>query len=164
MGELPTDASGAFDGTVPVPAGLAPGDYTLQMNGYAADGAVRSLSIGVVVTPATAPAAAAPARQARATVYFAPASSALTDQAKATLAALARKAGKNTARTVTTGYVQPTTSTANDEELSTQRARSVAAYLRSIGVTGPSIAKGDGVAAQAGATARRAQVTITYRP
>ncbi len=65
---------------------------------------------------------------------------------------------------MTTGYVQPTTSTANDEELSTQRARSVAAYLRSIGVTGPSIAKGDGIAAQAGATARRAQVTITYRP
>lgn len=50
LGTVTTDTSGAFDGSVPVPAGIQPGSYTLQANGFAPDYSVRSLSIGVVVT------------------------------------------------------------------------------------------------------------------
>jgi hypothetical protein len=49
MGTLTTDANGVYSGRVPVPAGLRPGPYTVQVNGFAPDGSVRSLSIGVVV-------------------------------------------------------------------------------------------------------------------
>lgn len=49
LGTLNTDAQGAFTGSVPIPRGIEPGVYTLQANGYAPSGAVRSLSIGVRV-------------------------------------------------------------------------------------------------------------------
>jgi len=37
---------------VPVPSGITPGAQILQVNGFAQDGSVRSLSIGILVTPA----------------------------------------------------------------------------------------------------------------
>ena len=60
------------------------------------------------------------------------------------------------------GYVQGTSFTDNDLELSTERARAVAAYLRGQGVKGRTV-RGEGVAPEAGAKARRVHVTITYR-
>ena len=54
-------------------------------------------------------------------------------------------------------------STSNDQSLSTQRARNVAAYLRSKGVKGAYQVRGDGVAGP-GNDARRVNITITYQP
>lgn len=61
------------------------------------------------------------------------------------------------------GYVQPTTTTENDQSLSTRRARKVARFLRSLGLTGVYLVRGDGVAQEYGATARRVNVTVSYR-
>ena len=53
--------------------------------------------------------------------------------------------------------------TSNDEALSTERARAVASYLRSLGLKGAYTVRGNGVAEQPGAKARRVGVTVEYR-
>jgi outer membrane protein OmpA-like peptidoglycan-associated protein len=120
---------------------------------------VRSLSLGVVVAT---PVAAAPKR-ATAKVYFESLSSVLTDEGMSTLKALVKKTGKKGVRTVSIGYVQGTTITANDEALSTQRAKNVAAYLKKLGLKGRFVVRGDGIAKESGALARRVNVTVTYQ-
>ena len=160
MGELPTDDAGAFAGSVPVPAGLTPGTYTLQMNGFAPSGSVRSLSIGVVVRPSVTVAAT---KRAKAYVFFEPLSSQISADGQATLQALVKKTGKAGVRSVVVGFVQGTTVTSNDEALSTERARAVASYLRSLGLKGAYTVRGNGVAEQPGAKARRVGVTVEYR-
>ena len=159
MGELATDSVGAFAGSVPVPGGIAPGSYTLQMNGFAPDGRVRSLSIGVIVKPAVK----AAMKKAKAMVFFDVMSPAVTPAGKAALRALVKKTGKSGVKSVMVGFVQGTSVTSNDLTLSLLRAKRVAAYLRSIGLKGAFALRGDGVAKQPGAVARRVNVTIEYR-
>ncbi|CAB4938931.1 unannotated protein [freshwater metagenome] len=160
MGELTTNASGAFSGTIPVPANLSPGTYTLQMNALAPSGVVRSLSIGVIVEKAVTQTSTV-----RANVRFAPLSSALDDTAKAQLRRVAAKAksGSGVVKSVIVGYVQPTASTSNDQRLSIARAQSVAAYLKSLGVKGVSGVRGGGKATTLGDKGRSVDVAITYR-
>ncbi|NQW73602.1 MAG: InlB B-repeat-containing protein [Actinobacteria bacterium] len=160
LGEVTTDSTGAFAGSVPIPAGVAPGVHTLQANGFAPDLSVRSLSIGVLVKPT---AIAVKANRATAKVYFESLSSVLTDEGMSTLKALVKKTGKKGVRTMSIGYVQGTTITANDEALSTQRAKNVAAYLKKLGLKGRFVVRGDGVAKESGALARRVNVTVTYQ-
>lgn len=159
LGTLTTNESGAYSGSLPIPAGITPGVYTLQASGFAPDGSVRSLSIGVQVRSAATKAATA---KSSARVYFAPLSTDLSASAKATLTSLAKRVGKRAVSSMVVGYVQPTSNTGNDQTLSTARAKKVAAYLRSQGVKGSFTVRGDGRAKDAGATARRVQVTITY--
>ena len=158
LGTVQTDANGSFKGQVPLPADIADGRHTLQSNGFTPDGTVRSLSLGVVVAT---PVVAAPKR-ASARVYFDPMSSVLTGDGMAMLKALVKKTGKKAVRTVSIGYVQGTTITANDEALSTQRAPNVATYLRKLGLKGRFVVRGDGIAKETGATARRVDVSVTY--
>jgi len=160
LGTLTTNGSGAYVGSVPVPASITPGVHTLQANGLAPDGAERSLNIGVLVKPTVV--ALRPAT-ASARVLFAPMSPQLGAQEKSTLQALVKQTGKQGVRVVSIGDVQPTTATANDQALSTQRARNVVAYLRMLGLKGEFVVRGDGVATQQGAAARRVNVTVTYR-
>jgi len=160
LGEVTTDAAGSFAGAVPIPPGIAPGVYTLQANGFAPDFSVRSLSLGVLVRPT-----AVRTSTARAQVYFDVLSPALDAKAKTTLRGVARTAtsGAGATRSVVVGYVQPTSASSNDGALSTARAQAVAAYLRSRGVKGVYVVRGDGKAKEAGATARRVNIAITYR-
>lgn len=160
LGEVTTDAAGSFAGAVPIPPGIKPGVYTLQANGFAPDFSVRSLSIGVLVKPTSVRTATA-----RAKVYFEVLSPVLDAQAKATLRTIARKAtsGPGAVRSVVVGYVQPTNASGNDQSLSSARAKAVATYLRSLGVKGVYVVRGDGKAEEAGATARRVNIAITYR-
>lgn len=65
-------------------------------------------------------------------------------------------------RSLAVGYVQPTSVTANDEKLSTERAKAVKAYLRSLGLKGPVKARGDGIAKETGAAGRKVIVSIRY--
>lgn len=159
LGSIDTDGSGSYKGSVRIPDGITPGDYVLQVNGFAPGGQVRNLSIGVVVE---AQKTAASTKSAKASVYFASMSPTLTDTGKATLKKVVRKTGKDVVKVVSIGFVQPTSSTGNDQSLSTARAKNVAAYLKSLGVKGQYVVRGDGRAKQTGATARRVEVTITY--
>ena len=160
LGEVTTDASGAFAGSVPIPAGLTPGVYTLQANGFAPDFSVRSLNVGVLVQPTAVRTATA-----RGQVYFDALSSALSDGAKATLRQIAKRAtsGAGVTRSVVVGYVQPTSISTNDQALSTARAQAVASFLRSQGVKGVYVVRGDGRAKQAGSKARRVNIAVTYQ-
>ena len=158
LGEVMTDATGAFAGAVPIPAGITPGVYTLQANGFAPDFSVRSLSIGVLVKSTAGRTATA-----RTKVYFDVLSPALDAKAKSQLRAIARKVRADAVRSVVVGYVQPTSIAGNDQSLSSARARAVAAYLRAQGVTGVYVVRGDGKAKETGALARRVNVAITYR-
>jgi hypothetical protein len=159
MGDLISDNAGVFAGDVPVPGGIAPGVYTLQMNGFAPDGRVRSLSIGVIVKPAII----VTNKKAKAAVFFEVLSSVVTDGGMATLRALVKSTGKAGVSNVMVGFVQGTKVTTNDLTLSTQRAKSVAAYLRFLGLKGAYVIRGDGVAKQPGAAARRVNVVIEYK-
>ena len=62
------DGPGACSGALPVPVGAQSGQQTLQVNGYASSGSVRSLSLGIQVTPARV----AMTCQAQVSVFFAP--------------------------------------------------------------------------------------------
>lgn len=69
LGDVAVGADGAFADRLPIPAGIAPGPHTIQLNGVAADGSVRTLSVGVVVraaavTPAVGRPSAAPRQPA----------------------------------------------------------------------------------------------------
>lgn len=158
LGQLMNNDQGSFAGDIPVPPGIKPGAYTLQMNGYGPDSSVRSLSIGVIVKPT-----AGRILTVRTAVFFDPLSPELSAASKKALAAVAKRARSGATKAVVVGYVQPTSITHNDESLSQQRARNVAAYLKSIGLGGTYLVSGDGVAKQTDATARRVNVIVTYR-
>ena len=158
LGTVQTDANGSFTGQVPLPADIADGRHTLQSNGFTPDGTVRSLSLGVVLaTPVVAT-----SKRATAKVYFESLSSVLTEEGMSTLKTLVKKTGKKGVRTVSIGYVQGTTITSNDEALSTQRAKNVAAYLKKLGLKGRFVVRGDGIAKESGPTARRVNISVTY--
>ena len=161
LGTVMTDANGSFRGSVPLPLDIQAGRHTLQTNGLAPNDAVRSLSLGVqVLAPAVK---TAKVRTAEATVYFSALSPKLDAADKKSLQALAAGRGKATTKIVAVGYVQPTATTSNDEKLSLERATAVASYLKSIGVKGVSVTRGDGIAKETGAAGRKAVVTITYK-
>lgn len=161
LGTVKTDANGLFRGSVPLPLDIPAGRHTLQANGLAPEGAVRSLSLGVQVQDKSTPTAAL--RTAKATVFFTAYSAALTTSAKKALRALAQGRARATTKIVSIGYVQPNNTTANDKSLSTQRAKAVAAYLRTLGVKGTITTRGDGIANQTGPAGRKAIVTLTFR-
>ncbi|MGV8965609.1 MAG: fibronectin type III domain-containing protein [Cellulomonas sp.] len=56
LGEVVVGADGSFAATLPLPAGVAAGEHTIQLNGVSQDEMVRSLSTGVVIqaVPASA--------------------------------------------------------------------------------------------------------------
>lgn len=159
LGQLTSDATGAYSGRISVPANLAPGQHTLQVNGFTTTGSVRSLNIGVVIR------AAKPVRVRAVTtrVFFAPLSAELSATSKATLRRLVKRTGRQMIKTVALGYVQPTARIDNNDSLSMQRARTLARYLRTLGLRGSYVTLGRGVAAQRGASARRVTVKVTYR-
>lgn len=160
LGTVATDASGAFQGSVPLPMDIPAGRHTLQANGFTPDGSVRSLSLGVQLQKTST---RATVQRANTTVYFAALSPRLDASAKQSLDALVEGRKKSVTRVVVNGFVQGNDTTANDKSLSLARAHAVARYLKSQGVTGSVVTRADGVAKETGAAGRKAVVTITYR-
>jgi len=156
LGTIRTDASGAFDGSVPVPMDVELGRHTLQANALGTDNKVRSLSLGVVLE-----APAKPVRTAKATVTFGALSTALTPQAKTALRSLAQKTKRTATGGFAVGYVQKDNNLANNASLSKQRAVEIVRFLKANGVTAPLTTRGNG-ALTAEATARMATVSVTY--
>ena len=158
LGELTADASGRFTGRLPVPGGLAPGAQTLQINGFAPDGSVRSLSVGVVVkTISAAPAV----KQARTSVQFARGSAILSRSGRAHLAALVRRTGKSGAMSVV-GFARGQKLTAGAKALSDARARAVASFLRTLGLKGTYAVRGVWVVGGPVSTGERVTVVVSY--
>lgn len=159
IGQLMANASGSYTGSLAIPANLQAGSATLQVNGFAQNGSVRSLNLGVTVS------ALKPVRMKVATtrVFFAPLSAELSPASKRALRKLVRRTGRDVIKTLAYGYVQPTARIDNDRSLSVQRAQMLVRFLRSIGVQGSFVSLGKGTARQQGASARRVDVKVVYR-
>jgi len=56
LGDVTVGIDGSFSAMLPIPDGVPPGPHTVQLNGVAADGSVRTLSVGVVVRAPEQPA------------------------------------------------------------------------------------------------------------
>ena len=157
IGALSTNDAGALQGDVPMPAGMAPGTYTLQMNALTPSGDVRSLSIGVLVR-------AAGNRErivsSTARVLFPKASAMLAPAEKADLRLLARTIGSSAVSVEAWGYVQKSDSPANDKSLSKSRARAVASFLRLLGVRGKYTVRGFGAG---GSNVKDRKVVLTVK-
>lgn len=162
VGDVLTNADGAFNGSVQIPTSVAPGRHTLQANGYTSGGEVRSLSLPVVVKENLDTAQTRTSTK-RASVFFAPLSARLNPRSQATLRALVRDVGSRARVTTVIGFVQPTPSTLNDIQLSTMRARAVSTFLRKSGLAGRLVLRGEGASTVAGAKGRRVDVRIAFQ-
>ena len=159
VGQLMTNASGSYAGSLPIPPNLPAGSATLQINGFDSSGTVRSLNLGVNIT-ALKPAGM---KVAMTRVFFAPLSAELSPASKRSLRKLVSRTGRDIIRATAYGYVQPTARIDNDESLSVKRARVLIRYLRSLGVQGSFTSIGRGTARQQGPKARRVTVKVVYR-
>ena len=159
LGVLRTDGEGRVRGEIALPRGLPSGTHTFQAVGYARDGLVRALSLGVLMSSEQAPAVRT--RVARATIHFTALSSRLSSGAQASLKRLARGPGRSAVRSIVVGYVQDSGVNSNDRALAVARAHTVAAYLQSMGVKG-SVAQRASSSHGSGWAGRKAVVTIRY--
>ncbi|MFM8349994.1 MAG: hypothetical protein ACKN9D_02915 [Actinomycetales bacterium] len=128
VGEVLTDASGTLNTRLPIPAGIAPGAYTLQMNALGPDGALRSLNVGVEVRQD-----ATTLLRQRATIAFTGSSGQLSNAAKRQLRQLSSRVPKDAVTAVT--IAQQSSAASTNGALSRRRAAAIAGYLRSLGVT-----------------------------
>jgi outer membrane protein OmpA-like peptidoglycan-associated protein len=156
LGTIRTDATGAFNGTVRVPATIEPGRHTLQVAALTADNKVRSLSLGVVLE---APAKAV--RTAKATVTFDSLSSTLTPKAKKALRSLAKKTKATATGGLAVGYVQRDGNPANNASLSRKRASEIVRFLKANGVMAPLGSRGNGAWTKQ-TNGRIANVSVSY--
>jgi outer membrane protein OmpA-like peptidoglycan-associated protein len=161
LGTFTVGPDGTFTGKVPIPAGLTPGRYVIQANGTTPNGVVRSTSVGILIGGSQV----AQRVKLKTTVYFEARSAVLDKKAKRKIARLAARVPNDgvVVRIRSVGFVQPESFTANDQRLSTKRARNVVRQLRKDGVRGPTVIRGNGQAKESGAKARRATVVVTYQ-
>ena len=160
LGTLPVDSAGAFHGRFMVPSVVKAGSHVLQSVGYAMDGSVLTVSMGVLLSRESGPHNTY--RVAKTTVFFDALSAQLSSTAKASLKTLAKGRALSATRTVVVGYVQPSGTSHNDQTLSTLRAKTIATYLRSLGLKGTVMSRGDGVSQESGAAGRKAVVALRY--
>ena len=153
MGVIRTDKNGNFTSSLAVPD-LATGGHTIQLNGLSPKGEVRSASVGVVVQPKTTVASGK--------VYFAYASSVLDAKAKATIAAIVKKAkaAKGNVFITIVGWAQPTANSKHHVALSNARAAAVASALKAAGVKGSYTVSGKGLATANVPASRYAEITV----
>jgi outer membrane protein OmpA-like peptidoglycan-associated protein len=157
LGTLTVDANGVFSGTVVIPKSVAAGIHHLQAVGYTADGAVRVLTLKVLLR-----ALASTKVKTSAVIDFKIGSALLTKAAKAKLRVVAKLLSGSKSNTIKiVGSVQRSKSDYNNRTLSRARARAVKAFLLKIGVRGKfTIVIDDSV--WASAKSRKAVLTANY--
>ncbi|HEY7823491.1 MAG TPA: OmpA family protein, partial [Acidimicrobiia bacterium] len=166
VGIVLTDENGAYTSLLELPEELELGDHTLQNSGTARNGQPLAVSAGLrIIAPgegSSAETETPETARADTTVYFGRGSSTLDSADKKKLDRLVRRVKDSAQRVRVTGYVQASSSTANDQSLSLARARSVARYLRSQGVDAKYTVRGRGVLDAPSDEARSARVTVVY--
>lgn len=132
LGVLSVNAQGELLGTLVLPAGVSPGNHTLQVNGLSTDGLVRSISLGVT--------AKEPSKQVQRVgtrVLFDSGRSELSGRARQSLKALAAQVtDKKKAVTIISAGLRSSGATASDRKLARQRADNVGSFLRDLGLRG----------------------------
>ena len=137
---------------------MSAGNHSLQINGYSANGKVRSISVGIKVIKKST------TKTKLVTVYFGIKSSKLSSKSKAKLnAAIKTIKAKKATRLTVKGYVQPWSPNRGDITLSGARAKAVKAYLKKKGVTTHITTVAKGRAVGLGASGRKAVLSIRYQ-
>jgi len=157
IGTVQTDSVGSFEGSFALPSGLEPGAHTVQVDGYAPDGTVRTANMPVLyATPKAA--------TAKLTVYFAPDSARLSAAARNALKLFvaAIPAAAEDVVGDTRGYVYPFGSKAHNLLISTARANNITAALIASGVKGSFSSAGLGRINVKSSTSRRVELTLNY--
>jgi outer membrane protein OmpA-like peptidoglycan-associated protein len=155
LGKVISDKDGNYAGSFPSPSGLEVGNHTVQLVGYLNDDSVATLSLPVLVVAASTSKVF--------TVFFEMGSAKIsTAQGKSLKSALLKTDRQKIVKIAIKGYVQKTVKQVNDKVLPQLRAKSVAAFLKGLGITiKPSLLSG-GYASELSASARRVEITITY--
>ncbi|MEN9989528.1 MAG: hypothetical protein RL508_507 [Actinomycetota bacterium] len=157
IGTVQTNAEGSFEGSFALPSGLEPGAHTVQVDGYAPDGSVRTANMPVLyATPKPG--------LAILTVFFTPDSTRLTAAAKASLRLLEASIPADAEDIVssTKGYVYPFGSRAHNLRISTARANNITAALIASGVKGSFSSAGLGRINVKAKSSRRVELKISY--
>jgi hypothetical protein len=135
LGNGDSSNTGRLAATIPIPAGLAQGDYALQLNGYDASASLVSVNVGVRVASDLAP--SVPASSMARTISFMPRSPRLTPSSRSSLRALVNSvAGSDSYAGRVTVFVS-TEPTRAELRLAQRRALTVKHLLEAQGATGP---------------------------
>jgi hypothetical protein len=157
VGVLTTDEFGVFNGSLPIPAGLAAGNHSLQLVGYSPDGTIRAITIPATVKPPVG-------KMLTTKLYFKADSSTVDQAATKGIKALAAKIGTSykSLKVGVVGFVLLSDPKSASKSLSLRRAQNVVSALKQTGLKGTFVARGGGVAMEKNSSARRVEITITY--
>lgn len=160
LGVFRSDSTGIVLGSAPVPAGIVPGVHHAQAAGSSASGQELRATVPVRVL---AKPLEARVQRIEATVYFDALDARVAADEKQIVDDLIAQVapGARRVRVSIAGFVQPNGSTANDMDLSSQRATVVGRYLRAHGVQGQYVMAGRGISSAPGAQGRQARIQIT---
>lgn len=161
LGTVTVNAQGAFDASLLVSPGLQAGAGTLQINGYAPNGAVRSTSIGLEIRKA----AMEDGTRVITKVFFASKSSDLTARDQRILTRFLAQVPKGAVvSTLFLGYAGPNaTNDVKATGISRNRATKTAEFMRSIGLRGDIYTSGEGRSKSDGKNGRKVIVKLNYR-
>ncbi len=164
LGAVMTDQFGNFTTTLPMPNSLPEGDHTFQAKGQTPESTERTAAIPITLVPATV---VNKPGSLRFEVYFGMNSPVVTKAEKARISKLVQFAMKKiaTGSKVTVevqGWVQPNPNPGDIKYLSTNRAKNVAAAIKSLGLKGAYTLKYPGLAKDNIPSARHASVIINW--
>jgi phosphodiesterase/alkaline phosphatase D-like protein len=159
IGNIVTDANGAFDASLPIRDYGLVGLHTIQVNGYSPDGLVRTANLPVIFRVTAV-------KSASASFTFNPDSSLITAKTLAAVKAFIKQIpkGATNVKIGAIGYIYSPIAKISKTEvaLSQARANAIVAQLKKLGLTGGFKAYGAGRSLPSNPTPRRVDVVISY--
>jgi phosphodiesterase/alkaline phosphatase D-like protein/outer membrane protein OmpA-like peptidoglycan-associated protein len=159
VGNIVTDANGAFDASLPIRNYGLVGLHTIQVNGYSPDGVVRTANLPVIFRVTTV-------KSASASFTFNPDSSLITAKTLAAVKAFLKQIpkGATNVKVGAIGYIYSPIAKISKTEvaLSQARANAIVAQLKKLGLSGGFKAYGAGRSLPSNPTPRRVDVVVSY--
>jgi phosphodiesterase/alkaline phosphatase D-like protein/outer membrane protein OmpA-like peptidoglycan-associated protein len=159
VGNIATDANGAFDASLPIRDYGLVGLHTIQVNGYTPEGQVRSANLPVIFQVTTT-------KSLGATYSFNPDSSAITAKTLTAIKAFLKKVpkGATNIKVGSIGYIYSASAKVSKAEvaLSQARAAAIVAQFKKLGLKASFKVFGAGRSLPGNPTPRRVDVAVTY--
>jgi outer membrane protein OmpA-like peptidoglycan-associated protein len=159
VGNIATDANGAFDASLPVRNYGLVGLHTIQVNGYSPDGLVRTANLPVIFRVTAVKSGAA-------SFSFNPDSSVITAKTLTAIKAFLKQIPKGATKVKVgaIGYIYSPIAKISKTEvaLSQARADAIVAQLKKLGLVGSFKAYGAGRSLPSNPTPRRVDVVVSY--
>lgn len=163
LGSLRTDADGKFIGSLPLPAGINPGDHTLQVSGYSPNGEIRTASVGILIEKKSEPTTK---RSLALTIRFALNSAQISPTERVRIEKFVNRviklADDRRIEWSITGFTQPTLRNPNPLALSKERAKSAEKSVKIFGAQGLFKVVGRGNATLNIASSRSAEIKVKF--